>query len=147
MGEPESGPMLNDAISERHTDLNLLSHLNYHTLFVQKPLSPIELKNLMYFIRETNTIACLQFLPENPNPKLKLYHRKYLLKEASTVLLPVERFIAKQIEDREFNLLTVPATGSTQRTIDVKESYSLIQINELGFQHYIYQLHNPKEYN
>lgn len=41
-----------DVISEPNSDhLNLISHLNHHTLFIHKPLSHIELKNLIYFIR------------------------------------------------------------------------------------------------
>ena len=52
-----------DAASEPKSDLNLISHLNHHTLFIHKPLSPMELKNLLYFIRETDAIATLQFLP------------------------------------------------------------------------------------
>lgn len=86
-----------DAISEPHSDLNLVSHLNYHTLFIHKPLSILELKNLLYFIQETNTIAVLQFLPENPNPRVKLYVRKYLLSDDVSLLLPTEKFIDKQV--------------------------------------------------
>lgn len=77
-----------DAISEPHSDLNLVSHLNYHTLFIHKPLSILELKSLLYFIQETNTIGVLQFLPENPNPRVKLYVRKYLLSDDVNLLLP-----------------------------------------------------------
>ncbi len=68
-----------DALSQIQSDLNLVSYLNYHTLFIQKPLSTMEIKNLLYFINDTNAIGCLQFLGENPNPKVKLYHRKLLL--------------------------------------------------------------------
>jgi hypothetical protein len=82
-----------DVVSQIHSDLNLVSHLNYHTLFIQKPLSSLEIKNLLYFITETNAIGCLQFLGENPNPKVKLYHRKLLLEtqkdDKFSLLLPV----------------------------------------------------------
>ena len=40
-----------DVISEPKSDLNLISHLNHHTLFIHKPLSQMELKNILYFIR------------------------------------------------------------------------------------------------
>lgn len=40
-----------DVISEPKSDLNLISHLNHHTLLIHKPLSQMELKNLLYFIR------------------------------------------------------------------------------------------------
>ena len=52
-----------DIASEQKSDLNIISHLNHHTLLIHKPLSPIELRNLLYFIRETDAIATLQFLP------------------------------------------------------------------------------------
>jgi hypothetical protein len=77
-----------DAISEPHSDLNLISHLNHHTLFIHKPLSVLELKNLLYFIHETDTIGVLQFLPENPNPRVKLYKRSHLLSESSNCSMP-----------------------------------------------------------
>ena len=68
-----------DIISEPDSDLNLISNLNYHTLYIHRPLSAAELKMILYTVRETNTIACLQFLPENPNPKIKVYSRSTLL--------------------------------------------------------------------
>ena len=52
-----------DVVSEQNSDLNLISHMNHHTLFIHKPLSQMELKNLLYFIRETDSVATLQFLP------------------------------------------------------------------------------------
>ncbi len=39
-----------DIISEPHADLNRVSHLNQHTLFIHKPLSVLELKNLLFFV-------------------------------------------------------------------------------------------------
>lgn len=53
---------------------------------------------ILYTVRETNCVACLQFLPENPNPKIKVYNRGLLL-ESKQSLFPVEKFIQKQIED------------------------------------------------
>jgi len=72
--------------------------LNHHTLFIHRPLSLLELKNIIYYVKETDTIATLQFLPENPNPRVKLHIRKLLpATEGPFYSLPVERFISKQI--------------------------------------------------
>lgn len=57
----------------------------------------LELKNVLYFIHETDTIGTLQFLPENPNPRVKIYQRKYLLGDESNLELPAEKFIEKQL--------------------------------------------------
>ena len=93
-------------MSQIQSALNEISYLNYHTLFVQKPLSTLEIKNLLYFIKDTDSIGCLQFLSENPNPSVRIYHRKYLLdtqkEDRLSLLLPVEKFIEKQLEDQEF---------------------------------------------
>lgn len=83
-------------ISEQDSDLNLVSNLNFHTLYIHKPLSLNELKMIIFTIRETNSIACLQLLPENPNPKIKVYNRNILM-ESRDSLFPVEKFIHKQI--------------------------------------------------
>ena len=70
-----------DEVSEPHSDLNLISHMTFHTLFIHNPLSQLELKNLRHFVDDTNTIACLRFLPENPNPKVNMYIRKHLMRD------------------------------------------------------------------
>lgn len=116
--------------------MNLLSHLNYHTLFIHKPLSILELKNLLFFIRETDTLAVLQFLPENPNPRVKLYLRHYLLPEGSNLLMPAELFIEKQLEENEFTELTVPSEKGVLLTEEM-DSFKVKIINGMGFTHFV----------
>lgn len=133
-------------MSEANEDLNLISHLNHHTLFIHKPLSLIELKNLIYFIRETNTIATLQFLPENPNPRVKIHVRKLLLREGGpTFTLPVERFISKQLEDKEYKEVMLPSESSEGLMDESGDTFKTIKINGMGFNHIIYQLNGESE--
>jgi len=64
----------------------------------------------LYFIRETDTIATLQFLSENPNPRAILHVRKMLIRDGGPhYTLPVEQFISKQLEDKEFKSIILPS--------------------------------------
>lgn len=75
----------------------------------------------MYFIQKTNTVGCLQFLPENPNPRMKLYSRKYLLAEnIQNYSFPVERVIEKQLEENEFVEMKVPSEKGTLLSLEGK---------------------------
>lgn len=135
--EANKEPKEEENLSEPYSDLNLVSNLNYHTLYINRPLSQPELKHLLYLIQDTNTVSCLQFLPENPNPKIKVYSRKLLL-SCEEALFPVEKFILKQIEDEEFEDLTLPLEPEgNDSTTKVKK------INDLGFNHF-YIEHNAE---
>ena len=135
-------------MSEPHSDLNLISHMTYHTLFIHKPLSQLELKNLRHFVDSTNTIACLRFLPENPNPRVRVYVRRHLMRdEDPDCKLPVERFIEKQVEDGEFTWQDLPSDKSSLilPPSEMEETYKTMVINDMGFTHYLFKLEKPGE--
>jgi hypothetical protein len=134
-----------DAISEPHSDLNLVSHLNHHTLFIHKPLSILELKNLHYFIRETDTIAELQFLPENPNPRVKIFQRNHLLPKDCLNVMPTERFIEKQLEEGEFKEFTVPSEKGVLLTEEI-DNFRVRVVNGMGFTHFLLDTASDEEH-
>jgi hypothetical protein len=85
-------------------------------------------------VNETNTIACLQFLPEDPNPRIKVYSRTMLL-ESSASIFPVESFIEKQIEDGNFERVMLPKDNE-ELGQNLKAEF--IRIEGLGFTHLYY---------
>ena len=89
---------------------------------------------ILYTIRETNAVSCLQFLPENPNPKIKVYNRNQLLENKDS-LFPIEKFIFKQFEDQEVQEITLPVDHEQNYEV---EKIKVQKINGLHFSHYYY---------
>jgi hypothetical protein len=82
-------------------------------------------------LRETNSVACLQFSPENPNPKIRVHSRGMLL-ESCDSLFPVENFIFKQFEDGEVENITLPRDWEEHPD---QFKINANKINEIGFNH------------
>ena len=57
--------------------------------------------------------------------------------------LPIEQFIAKQLEDKEFKEVVLPADNNEEGEEEEPcEKFKTIEVPALGFNHLIYQLNN-----